>query len=68
MTFFQRLKNLWRLSEFRDLEIGEQPETGDIIGPLIKKKPKQKAEFLPSTRVDEIIKGKKDVNLGDILI
>lgn len=36
MNLIQRLKNIWKMSEYKPLENGEKLETGDIITPVIK--------------------------------
>lgn len=44
-NLIQRIKNLWELSGYKPMGVGEKGETGDIITPLIKLKtdrPKKK--------------------------
>lgn len=53
MNIIQRLKNLWKLSEFEVPFIGEKPEIGTVVVNSLYKKPKM-AEIIKMHPVDEV--------------
>lgn len=57
---------LWRKEDKKELTVHKAPQPSlSTVG--FTKPPHQGAEFLESTRVEEIIKNKKDVKIDDIL-
>lgn len=55
MNLLQRIKNVWYLSEQVEREEAR----------ILRKK--EKAVFIEQNRVEEIMKGKKDVSIDDVL-
>ncbi len=56
---FQRLKNLWRLSEFEPHKPTEENKVPGTIVSMIMKRPPQKAQFIPRIKekpIDKITK------------
>lgn len=54
MNLLQRVRNIWKLSEVESAE-------------ALKISRKEKAVFIESNRVEEIMKGKKNLSIDDVL-
>lgn len=51
---FQRVKNLWRLSESKTIEQFREEVFEEIQPKVLVKKPQQKAIFIPRVKVDPV--------------
>lgn len=54
MNIFQRIKNVWKLSEFEPGQPAEEYKTPGTTIAMIVKKPQQKAQFIPRVKVDPV--------------
>lgn len=61
---FERLKRLWKLSEFEPAEVGKKYNEPGTIMAMITKKPSNKATFIPHIKQSPIkkITEEKDEN------
>ncbi len=56
-NLFQRLSNIWRLSEYKPLEIKYIAKEGDKLAQL--QRPFKQAQFIKKNPIDEITNGDK---------
>lgn len=54
MKFLQRLKNVWKLSEFEPGQPTEEYKTPGTVVSMIVKKPQQKTVFISRIKIDPV--------------
>lgn len=54
MNLWQRIKNVWKLSEFEPGQPTDEYKTPGTVISMIVKKPSQKAVFIPHVKIDPV--------------